>query len=71
VTGLDVSCEGISALRSISLMVSSGRITTLVGSNGAGKTTLLRTITGLLKPDCGTIIFAGEDITGCASCVTA
>jgi branched-chain amino acid transport system ATP-binding protein len=40
-----------------------GRLTTLVGSNGSGKTTLLRTVTGLLKPWKGSVVFDGKDVT--------
>src|SRR5690554_835556 len=43
-----------------------GETVCLVGSNGAGKTTLLRTISGLIKPTQGRIVFQGQDIT-CAT----
>ena len=52
----------IHALKGISLTVEKGEIVTLIGGNGAGKTTTLRTISGLLKPRHGSIIFEGEDI---------
>ena len=48
----------------ISFQVDSGEIVTLVGSNGAGKTTLLRTISGLIEPFSGEIIFNGETSQG-------
>lgn len=54
----------IHALKGISLTVEEGEIVTLIGANGAGKTTTLRTITGLLTPRQGSIIYDGEDITG-------
>lgn len=54
----------IHALKGISLTVEEGEIVTLIGANGAGKTTTLRTITGLLAPREGSIIYEGEDITG-------
>ena len=41
-----------------------GQVVTLLGANGAGKSTTLNTISGLLKPTQGQVIFAGEDITG-------
>lgn len=41
-----------------------GRIVTLIGSNGAGKSTTLHTISGLIKPRSGNILFDGTDITG-------
>jgi branched-chain amino acid transport system ATP-binding protein len=53
----------IHALRGISLTVDNGEIVSLIGGNGAGKTTTLRTISGLLHPQRGTVIFDGEDIT--------
>src|SRR5438045_2084040 len=52
---LEVSYGAIKALHGVSLEIDRGEIVTLIGSNGAGKTTLLRTISGLIKPDVGTI----------------
>ncbi len=54
----------IRALRGISLNVAEGEIVTLIGSNGAGKTTLLNTISGLVPPREGSILFKGERIDG-------
>jgi branched-chain amino acid transport system ATP-binding protein len=54
----------INALHGISLSVPAGGIVTLIGSNGAGKTTTLKTISGLLKPKSGEIIFNGKNIGG-------
>lgn len=51
----------IHALKGVSLSVEEGEIVTLIGANGAGKTTTLRTISGLLKPRQGNVIFNGED----------
>jgi branched-chain amino acid transport system ATP-binding protein len=59
---LRVSYGKIEAIKGISLDVKQGEIVTLVGANGAGKTTLLKTISGLLKPSAGVIIFEGKDI---------
>jgi branched-chain amino acid transport system ATP-binding protein len=53
----------IRALKGISLHINEGEIVTLIGANGAGKTTTLRTISGLLKPKSGAIIFEDKDIT--------
>jgi len=53
----------VQILWGVSLRLEEGKLTTLVGSNGAGKTTLLRTITGLLRPWKGKILFQGKDIT--------
>ncbi|MEJ2571774.1 MAG: ABC transporter ATP-binding protein [Anaerolineales bacterium] len=52
----------IHALKGISIDVDEGEIVTLIGTNGAGKTTTLRTISGVLKPRSGTILFDGEDL---------
>jgi branched-chain amino acid transport system ATP-binding protein len=49
-------------LHGVSLSVRPGEIVTLVGSNGAGKTTLLKTISGLVRPGDGSIVFDGERI---------
>jgi len=54
---LHVSYGAIRALRGISFEVDKGAIVTLIGANGAGKTTLLRTISGLLKPKQGRILY--------------
>src|SRR5258706_6912783 len=50
-------------LQGISLTVSAGSITCLLGSNGSGKTTLVRSILGLTPPRAGRIIYSGTDIT--------
>ena len=53
----------IQAIKGISFHVEQGEIIALIGSNGAGKTTTLQTITGMLQPKAGQIIFEGKDIT--------
>jgi len=53
----------IHALKGVSLSVDKGEIVTLIGANGAGKTTTLRTMSGLLRPRQGSILFDGEDLT--------
>ena len=53
----------IHAIKGVSLTVRQGEIVTLIGSNGAGKSTTLRTVSGLLKPKEGDILFEGESIT--------
>jgi branched-chain amino acid transport system ATP-binding protein len=50
-------------LRGIDIEVSNGEIVCLLGSNGAGKTTTLMTVSGILRPDKGDIIFEGESLT--------
>jgi branched-chain amino acid transport system ATP-binding protein len=54
----------IQALKGISLEVYEGEIVTLIGSNGAGKTTTLRSISGIVPPRGGKIVYQGRDITG-------
>ena len=49
-------------LNGISLEINEGEIVTLIGANGAGKSTLLKTISGLLKPKMGKILFEGPII---------
>jgi len=53
-------------LHGVSLRVERGRNTALLGANGAGKTTLLRTISGILAPKSGEVLFEGESIGGAA-----
>jgi branched-chain amino acid transport system ATP-binding protein len=67
VEALSAGYGDVRVLWDISLSVTEGEITCIVGSNGAGKTTLLRTISGLIVPTSGRISFAGEDITSRAA----
>ena len=60
---LQTSYGPIKALRGIDVEVRSGEIVCLLGSNGAGKTTTLMTVSGILRPDKGDIIFEGESLT--------
>jgi branched-chain amino acid transport system ATP-binding protein len=64
VRDLDVSYGRIRALTRVSFEVHAGEIVTLIGPNGAGKSTLLKAIAGILKPQAGSIRFAGEPIQG-------
>ncbi|MBI4854232.1 MAG: ABC transporter ATP-binding protein [Acidobacteria bacterium] len=61
---LHVSYGAIKALKGITIEVKQGEVVTLIGANGAGKTTTLRTITGLLTPKQGKVLFEGKDISG-------
>jgi branched-chain amino acid transport system ATP-binding protein len=54
----------VAVLNGVSLSVRENQICTVVGSNGAGKSTLLKTISGLLKPTSGSIVFNQQDIGG-------
>ncbi len=53
----------IRAIRGVSLKVQRGQIATVLGSNGAGKTTILKTISGIIDPRKGQVLFQGQDIT--------
>jgi branched-chain amino acid transport system ATP-binding protein len=64
VQNLTKSFGGIKAVNDVSFTLSEGQILGLIGPNGAGKTTVFDLITGYLKPDSGTIIYDGGDITG-------
>jgi branched-chain amino acid transport system ATP-binding protein len=62
VKALRAGNKDVPVLHGISFHVDAGEIVTLGGSNGAGKSTLLHTISGLLSPSAGEIIFHGEPI---------
>jgi len=55
---------GLRAVNSCSFDVKAGTITGLIGPNGAGKTTLFSLVSGFHQPDAGTVLLAGEDVTG-------
>jgi len=59
---VEVRYGPIRALRGISLAVDPGEIVALLGANGAGKSTTLRTISGLIHPNAGTVVFDGKPI---------
>ena len=60
---LEVFYGMIQAIKGVSFEVNEGEVIALIGANGAGKTTILHTITGLLTPKKGQVIFEGQDIT--------
>jgi branched-chain amino acid transport system ATP-binding protein len=62
--GVHTSYGAIEALKGITVDVFPGEIVTLIGANGAGKSTTLKTISGLLHPKQGEILFLGEKISG-------
>jgi len=64
---VSVNYGAIEALTDINLHVNQGEVVTLIGANGAGKTTTLRTITSLLEPRVGRVMFEGNEISGVAS----
>lgn len=67
VENLHVSYGAINAVQGISFNINEGEIVTLIGANGAGKSTTLRTISGLLRPAQGSILFREQDITRVAA----
>ena len=67
VCNIDTRYGKIQALWDICLEVNQAEIVALVGSNGAGKTTLVNTISGLLRPTAGSVLFQGEKIDGLPS----
>ena len=62
VKDLAVSYGRVQAVKGISFTVEQGQIVSLLGTNGAGKTTTLRTISGLLRPTSGEVLFEGKRI---------
>ncbi len=62
VNNLEVYYGMINALKGISFCVDRGEIVSLIGANGAGKTTTLHTITGLIRPKGGSIVYKGADL---------
>ena len=63
VKNLEVYYGVIQAIKGISFEVNEDEVIALIGANGAGKTTTLQTITGMLQPKAGEIIFEGKDIS--------
>jgi branched-chain amino acid transport system ATP-binding protein len=64
--GVSVAYGKRRALESVSLTIGPGEIVTLLGANGSGKSTTLRTISGLVRPRTGRVVFDGRDITRAA-----
>jgi branched-chain amino acid transport system ATP-binding protein len=64
IEGLAKRFGGLEALGGVNLTVSPGDFRAIIGPNGAGKSTFFNTMTGLLKPDAGRVVFEGRDVTG-------
>jgi ABC-type branched-subunit amino acid transport system ATPase component len=60
---LTVSYGAVNAVRGASLRVAAGEVVALIGANGAGKSTILNTLSGLIRPDSGSAVFDGLDLT--------
>ena len=60
---LEVYYGVIQAIKGVSFEVNQGEVIALIGANGAGKTTILHTITGLLAPKNGSVVFEGKELT--------
>jgi ABC-type branched-subunit amino acid transport system ATPase component len=67
VQDLTVSYGAVTAVRGASLRVAAGEVVALIGANGAGKSTILNTLSGLIRPDSGTAVFDGLDLTAAKS----
>ena len=66
VAGVVAGYGGGDVLRGVDFSVRQGSITCIVGPNGAGKSTLLATVSGMLKPRRGRVVFKGRDLVGCS-----
>ena len=64
IEGLAKRFGGLEALGGVDLSVARGDFRAIIGPNGAGKSTFFNTMTGLLRPDAGRVIFEGRDVTG-------
>ena len=62
IENLNVNYGGIQAVSDLNMHIEQGELVTLIGANGAGKTTTLKTITGLVKPKSGTLLYQDQDI---------
>jgi branched-chain amino acid transport system ATP-binding protein len=61
---VSIAFGGVRALRGVSMDIPSGSIVAVIGPNGAGKTTLFNCITGVYRPNTGTVTFAGQALVG-------
>ena len=64
VDNINVYYGNIHAVKGVSFEVNEGEIVTLIGANGAGKSTTLKTVSGLLKPRSGDVLYKGKSIKG-------
>jgi ABC-type branched-subunit amino acid transport system ATPase component len=64
ISGLTKHFGGLAALQDVGFSAERGRVTALIGPNGAGKTTFINCLTGILRPDRGSMVFDGQDLSG-------
>ena len=64
VNDLHVYYGSIHAVKGVSFEVNQGEVVTLIGANGAGKSTVLNTVSGLLHPKSGSVVFENKDLKG-------
>jgi branched-chain amino acid transport system ATP-binding protein len=64
VSGLSKSFHGFAAVANVSFAVAEGEILGLIGPNGSGKSTIFNCIAGMYKPSAGSIVFAGDEVSG-------
>jgi branched-chain amino acid transport system ATP-binding protein len=64
ISGLNAGYGKVPILRDVTFHIDEGEVVTIIGPNGAGKSTLLKTISGLIKPFSGEILFGGHNIEG-------
>ncbi|MDE3007419.1 MAG: ABC transporter ATP-binding protein [Acidobacteriota bacterium] len=63
-TGVFAGYGGADVLKNVTFDVERGGVTTIVGPNGSGKSTLLKTVSGILKPRAGEILYKGKNLVG-------
>ena len=64
VKNLSISFGGLKAVDGFDVTIEKGQLYGLIGPNGAGKTTVFNLLTGVYKPDTGSIVLDGKNITG-------
>lgn len=63
IKSIRVSYGKVEVIKNVSFNIEKGEVVVIIGANGAGKTTIMKTITGLMKPGSGSIVFKGQDIS--------